>query len=205
MGQRRTRRLVGITGTPGTGKKSIAPLVASKLGIPSFSLNELARAFGLLNPGRSEASVDVEVLKQKLATTLLEPSLVYGHLLPYALERSWITRVVVLRCNPLVLRERLRSRGYPPQKILENVEAELIGVISTDTFRAFGSEKTLEFDTTNSLPDLASASITAIISEKGRSHTMLDWLETYDSVSEFRSLLSGASEGSSRTQESTAS
>ncbi len=183
-------RFVGITGTPGTGKKSIAPLVASRLGLPSFSINDFATARGLLDPHQIEAEVDVEALKRVLTKSPLEPALVYGHLLPYAFERRWVKKAVVLRCDPLVLRERLRARGYRPQKILENVEAELIGVISTDTVKAFGSEKVVEFDTSSSRPGPASASISAIVSGSLRPPRPIDWLEAYGSVSKLRSLLS---------------
>jgi len=35
----------------------------------------------------------------------------------------------VLRANPIVLAERLKQKGFPPQKIKENVEAETLDII----------------------------------------------------------------------------
>lgn len=37
--------------------------------------------------------------------------------------------IVVLRCHPDVLAERLRARGYPEAKVTENVQAEVLDVI----------------------------------------------------------------------------
>ena len=46
------------------------------------------------------------------------------------------SRIIVLRCRPSVLAERLRKRGYSEAKVRENVQAEVLDVIlceATDT------------------------------------------------------------------------
>ncbi|MDA4123832.1 MAG: AAA family ATPase [Thaumarchaeota archaeon] len=191
MGTRRVGKLLGITGTPGTGKKSVAPLVATRLGLTCYSLNDLAGANGLASPESGTGEVDTGVLRRIVSNTILEPAVIYGHLLPYVVDRTWISKVVVLRCDPLALKSRLRARGYPLNKVFENVEAELIGLISVDTLKAFGREKTFEFDTTVSRPGPSSASIAAALSGPYRSPQVIDWLENYGSESKLRSLLSG--------------
>jgi adenylate kinase len=37
--------------------------------------------------------------------------------------------IIVLRCDPNILAERLRARGYGDQKVLENVQSEILDVI----------------------------------------------------------------------------
>ena len=37
--------------------------------------------------------------------------------------------IIVLRCNPDVMKTRLESRGYGPEKVTENIQAELLDVI----------------------------------------------------------------------------
>ncbi len=39
------------------------------------------------------------------------------------------SRIIVLRCHPDVLAERLRARGYSEAKVRENVQAEILDVI----------------------------------------------------------------------------
>ena len=179
--------MLGITGTPGTGKKSIAPIVAHRLGMQCLSLNELARSQGLI--GRSSGAVDTQKLLARLRGDLPKNAVVYGHLLPYAVASSAVSKVVVLRCEPGALKERLRLRGYGPQKIVENVEAELIGVISSDAYDAYGRAKTWEVDTTRASPTDAASAVVEI-AVKSREAPRIDWTLDYDSGAKLKLLLS---------------
>ena len=179
--------IVGVTGSPGTGKKSVSPLVAARLHLQCLSVNDLARECGALT--RPEGSVDVDLLRSRVLKMVTGPALVYGHLLPYVLERRSIERVVVLRCAPEALKRRLAARGYQTRKIEDNVGAELIGVVSADAYGAFGSAKTFEFDTTRSTPMGAAERITRLM-RKGRPTPRIDWTLRYDSGAKLRSLLS---------------
>jgi len=182
-------KLIGITGTPGTGKKTIAPLVASRLGVLCRSLNELAESFGLVGGAEDELEVDTEALRKKIAPLRMEPSIVYGHLLPYALAKSSVARVVVLRCEPSALKQRLLARGYLPERVVQNVEAELIGLVASDSYSAFGRGLTAEFDTTATKASVASRLIVPIIRGEERGSPAIDWTPRYDSASRLMSLL----------------
>lgn len=53
----------------------------------------------------------------------------------------WFDLVVVLQCGTSVLWERLEKRRYPPSKISENVECEIMMVIleeATESYRWVG-------------------------------------------------------------------
>ena len=180
--------ILGITGTPGTGKKSIAPVVARRMGAQCISLNDLAKSHGLAKGVSGD--VDVDKLRPKLRRSLPRDAVVYGHLLPYVLESKAVARVVVLRCEPGVLKERLLARGYEPKKIVEDVEAELIGVVSSDAFDAFGQEKTWEVDTTRTSPAQAAEAVSKIAVEAPGPARRLDWTLDYDSGAKLRLLLS---------------
>jgi adenylate kinase len=182
--------MLGITGTPGTGKKSIAPVVAERLGTQCLSLNELAMSLGLVNP--KSGAVDTRMLRSRLRHDLAEKAVVYGHLLPYAVPPGAVSKVVVLRCEPGVLKGRLRLRGYGPSKIVENVEAELIGVVSSDAFDTYGGAKTWEVDTTNRSPVDVAGDVVAIAVSKPRDTPRIDWTLDYDSGAKLRLLLSTA-------------
>ncbi len=187
------RGIVGICGTPGTGKKTLAPLVAALLGPPgAVPISSFAR--------KGEVDVDTERLRRKVLKSLPPGAVLYGHLLPHVLRKSEARFVAVLRCEPSVLRERLLRRGYPGAKVTENVEAELIGVALDECVSRFGADLVHEYDTTSSSPEevanaIARDAAAARAPGKKRSaasrRAWIDWTLGYDSSSKLRSLLAG--------------
>jgi len=177
---------LGMTGTPGTGKKTLAPMVAAVLKIPFRSLNEIAFSSGLA--GRRGGEVDPAALRRRVLSTVEAPSLLYGHLLPYTFRRGDFARVVVLRCEPAVLKARLLARGYAKEKVADNVEAELIGVVSADSLAAFGRGRVFEVDTSGvSVRDSAAAVAEGLA--KRKPSVPVDWVPAYGSAARLRSLL----------------
>lgn len=149
-------------------------------------MNDLAGRPEGASPG-AEREVDTALLRSKLKSVPRD-SVVYGHLLPYCLDPSTVGRVVVLRCEPMMLRKRLQARGYPPRKVEDNVEAELIGLISDDSFRAFG-EKAFEVDTTSFSAKEAAALAFGVVSGDRKAGERIDWTLGYDTGAKLRSLL----------------
>lgn len=179
-------RVVGITGTPGTGKKSVSPIVAKLMGLPCLGLNEFARAEGLVEKG---GGVDMMLLRRALARKLKRTTVVYGHLLPYSVRRAQVAQVGVLRCEPSVLKQRLFSRGYTAEKVAENVEAELIGMVSADSIRAYGAAKVFEVDATYTSPAEAAQQAVALFKDERTKSGPVDWMSNYDSGEKLKSLL----------------
>ena len=46
--------------------------------------------------------------------------------------------VIVLRCNPDVLKERLSTRNWKDAKIHENVSAEILGICTEESYELYG-------------------------------------------------------------------
>ena len=182
--------IIGVTGTPGTGKKSVAPLLAKAFGVECLSINDLARSHRLLVKVGKEWEVDVGKLSIKLRG-ISGPAVVYGHLLPHALEGRLVARAVVLRCEPSVLKQRLEARGYDTRKIVDNVESELIGLVSSEAFGAFGEAKTFEVDSTSLAPSETADAVGRVIRGESEPGPRIDWTDDYDSGAKLRSLLSG--------------
>jgi adenylate kinase len=190
------RGIIGIAGTPGTGKKTVAPIVASMIGLPApLPLASLARW--------GEVEVDPKALRRRLLGLNPGRAVVFGHLLPHVLNKPEVGMVAVLRCEPSVLRTRLAGRGYPPAKVVENVEAELIGVVLDECVTKFGSGLVREYDSTSAPPrELARAiarDARAALTKAPKPATRaargwIDWTLDYDSSSKLRSLLAGRSE-----------
>ena len=190
--------LVGLTGTPGTGKKTIAPLVAASLGIPRIGLNDFATSSGLASP-RKESEVDPRTLGRSFLRQVRGSTLVYGHLLPYAFAHGAFQMVIVLRCEPGVLKRRLQRRRYSTGKVKANLEAELIGVIASDCYSVFGEGVVAEYNTTGKNPRRAAKDVASLILAKhgGRRH---DWTVRYDSARKLTSLLSDPRRATARTR-----
>lgn len=170
-----------MTGTPATGKKSVAPLLADILGLKAVELNAVAGY---------RPDVDTQSLRRAVLK-LLPGALIYGHLLPDVLRSRELDFVAVLRCEPSVLKRRLCARGYPGDKVVENVEAELIGVVSDASVRSFGPTTVHEYDTTRAKPQAVARRIARdYLSRRVHAGSWTDWTLRYDSSTKLRSLLS---------------
>ncbi|GGN23216.1 adenylate kinase [Halarchaeum nitratireducens] len=82
-----------------------------------------------------------------------------------------VERVIVLRCAPDVLEDRLRERGAEEGAALdarereatENAEAESLDVILGEAVRKHGQERVYEIDTTDRTPEAVAAEIEAVL------------------------------------------
>ena len=125
--------IVALTGTPGTGKSTVAGLVDA--GFTVIDLNVLIkdRFSRGSDPERGSLIADLDGLAEYVekldGNYLLEGHV--SHFLPADV-------VVVLRAAPRVLRARLAGRGWSPAKIAENVEAEALDVILVEALELNG-------------------------------------------------------------------
>jgi adenylate kinase len=191
-------RALGVTGTPCTGKKSVSPRLASILGMTLVDVNGVAKSLapksGSDLPG-GELAVDTDALRAELLKHRVRDSIVFGHLLPDVLRKKELGFVAVLRCEPLILKRRLEARGYDHAKVVENVEAELIGVVLDAALRAFGKSRVHEYDTTRSSPKAVAEKIAADFrAGVPQDRPWMDWTLRYDSPTKLRLLFLSATE-----------
>jgi adenylate kinase len=164
--------LAALSGTPGTGKSSIAGHLRRK-GMATCSLANLVTTSGArtaYDPRRKAWSVNLEVLAEAIPP--VRPLVLVGH---YA-HRLDVDFTVVLRCHPEILRRRLESRGWSPDKVGENVEAEAIGVITSE---AMERAETFEVDTTSMTPAKTARAVMEILEGGGDRYRVgkVDWSE----------------------------
>jgi adenylate kinase len=133
--------MCGITGTPGTGKS----MIGNELARRGHMVVHLTATVGPYVTGEDEER-DARIIDVDRWAAGFVPvdGFVEGHmahLLP-------CDRIVVLRCRPDELKERLARRKYREKKILENAEAEALDVCLIETVETFDSSRILEVDTT---------------------------------------------------------
>ena len=185
-----SKRMLGVTGTPGTGKNTVSPLVASRLSYVLLDLNESAMGDPKSKRGAT-IEVDTVLLRKKLLAARGSSCVVFGHLLPDVFRAKDLDFVALLRCEPSVLKRRLVARGYTGEKLVANIEAELIGVVLDSCIRSFGSSVVHEYDSTNAQP----AHLARIIASdytrgtKTEDH-WIDWTDHYASSDRLKALFS---------------
>lgn len=174
---------IGITGSPATGKKSVGLELANITGRTFVSINEYAIRHGFGRWIGAEFEVNTGRLYGRIDTT---NKIVCGHLLSDVVPKDRLDLVIVLRCSPLVLRKRYKKRGYNKVKTIWNLEAELIGDISSNALKVYGIHKLAEIDMTRIRnPRTAAKRIIDIANGmKPRLFGKVDWLSHIHSAGE---------------------
>ncbi|HJJ47729.1 MAG TPA: adenylate kinase family protein [Methanocorpusculum sp.] len=133
--------MIGITGTPGTGKTSVAEALRAR----GYSVLDLKTTVGPFVEYHDEScdSDIVDVDKWADAFTPVDGFVegAFAHYLP-------CDKIIILRCRPDVLEARLAPRGYSIAKIHENCEAEALDLILCEAADAFEPQQIYEIDTT---------------------------------------------------------
>jgi adenylate kinase len=169
--------IISISGTPCTGKTRISKLLSKKLGYKLIQINELAEkldAFVGYDKEMGSKILDIDRLKKEIkklkGNIILEGHT--SHLFPVDL-------VIVLRCNPEILKKRLEKK-FPsnPLKVQENLEAEILGVITSEA--VMENKKVYEIDTSEGLKESVD-NILKILDGKTEEFRVgkIDWLEKY--------------------------
>jgi adenylate kinase len=143
-----------ITGVPGTGKSTIAKMLAKEKGAALIDINKLAGVLKLYSGVDSQDGakiVKLDELASELSAAIKaekksKPVIVEGHLgcemkLP-------VQKVIVLRCEPKTLRARLASRNYPQEKVAQNALSEALDYCTVLSEKNYGEKKVWEIDTT---------------------------------------------------------
>jgi len=174
-----------ITGNPGTGKHTVARILARKLELELIDINKISINEGMTKKNGQVLEVDVLKLKKILDRKIPKNTLLVGHLAPYVVSKSKIEIAVVLRRNPYNLERVYKKRGYDKKKLLENLGSEIIGITYYDMIKNAGHKKTFQFDTTNkSVSSTVKKIETLFVKDKAKEDN-IDWLKI---VSEKRDL-----------------
>lgn len=177
-------KLILVTGTPGVGKTVTCRFVKEKLKIPYIDLNHLVLNKNLtlgydeirncfiadFNIISKEVQKEIEQLKSEVV-------ILDGHYAIQVVNTEMIKIAFVLRCDPNVLENRLRKRGYSDRKIAENIMAEILGVCLNDVLNYFDPKKVFQIDVTKINPfEVATKIIDKLENGKMMSEE-IDWMK----------------------------
>ncbi len=172
--------VIVITGTPGTGKTTIARELAKQLDMVHINLGEFAKTHNVMmtpDPERDTMIVDeddmldkiIQEIKQSDKQIIIDSH--WGDVIP----AEFVEIAIVLRTHPDILIQRLKQRNWTHEKIMENVQAEILGVCLVDAINAYGEDKVFEIDTTDRAIEESIFQFLQIIKERKRSKR-IDWM-----------------------------
>ena len=126
--------VIGVSGTPGVGKSFVARKLSERLNGLYIDLSSKVieeRLYQEYDASRDSYIADPDKVNSYIKRICSENRgkyiIVDSH---YAeiIDPEYVHRIFVLRADPETLVKRLCSRGWSQEKILENLEAEILGV-----------------------------------------------------------------------------
>ncbi len=172
-----------ITGVPGVGKTTVSETLARELCGAHIELSKLALEENLVeekDTERDTAVIDQEAMKRRLTALIAandRPLIIDGHYASDLVDPKTADYVFVLRRSPWTLKVVLESRGYGREKVRENVEAELLGVVLEDALRSQEHGKICEVDTTErETGDVVREILDVLKGRKEHGFGEIDWM-----------------------------
>lgn len=140
---------VALSGTPGTGKTSVADFLKNQ-GYNVVHLHQFAKEHHCIagkDRERDTELIDMVKLEKAIKKQYAGEALFFfdghiGHLL------QSMQKVVLLRCHPKELKQRLLKKKWTAKKRKENIDAEILDVILCEAVQHHASEDLFEIDTT---------------------------------------------------------
>jgi len=147
-------KVIIISGTPGTGKTTLAKKLAKKLDFEYIDINKIIKKYGLsggYDKKRKCEVVDIKKLNKRLIKTInqykklslkkksinkeslrkiknkIKGLIIDSHLSHY-LPPRYIDLCVITKCNLRILQKRLKKKHYSKEKIRENLDCEIFDI-----------------------------------------------------------------------------
>jgi adenylate kinase len=178
------KRVILITGTPCVGKTTIARKLATAVDALYVNLTELAEKEHLTlgeDEKRKTTIVDEGKMRKKLREIIAETEktdvIIDGHYAAAVTPKDRVTRIFVLRRDPVELRGFMEKCGFQGPKLWENLASEILDVCLVEALREHGKEVVCELDITGKAAEDVVTEILAILSGRKKCYVgCVDWL-----------------------------
>jgi adenylate kinase len=179
-----SKQVILITGTPCVGKTTVAHQLSKELDALYVNLTELATKENLVI-GQDEKRKTIIISEYKMRRKMREiiekteksNVVIDGHYAAAVVPKSRVTRIFVLRRNPVELREFMEKCGFQGLKLWENLAAEILDVCLVEALRLHEKEKVCELDVTGKTVENVVAEILAVLASRKKCRVGgVDWL-----------------------------
>lgn len=179
-----SKLVILITGTPCVGKTTTAKHLSAKLDADYINLTEYAKTNALTldeDKERQTTIINEDAMQQKLTETINSSDnaniIIDGHYAHAVVPSLLVSRVFVLRRNPIELRKFMENRGFPSAKLWENLASEILDVCLIESLKEHKKEKVCELDTTGKTVEAIVNEILEVLNKKKRCPVgNVDWL-----------------------------
>ncbi|KAL9602622.1 MAG: hypothetical protein Q9219_001766 [cf. Caloplaca sp. 3 TL-2023] len=152
----RSKPNIIVTGTPGVGKTSLCESLADTTQLQHLCVNQIAKERACHDGWDGELKSWI-IDEDKLLDAIEDDVKHGGYLIDWhacdVFPESWIDLVVVLRTHSAILYDRLKSRNYSEEKLLGNMDAEIMEVLLAEARDAFDEQIVIELQS-NDAEDL---------------------------------------------------
>lgn len=134
-------KVIIITGTPGTGKTTLAKILGKKLNFKIIDLNKIIEKNNLCEAYDQEKQckiININKLNKAIIKTIKESknNLIIESHFSHKLPKKHVDLCIITRTNLKILNQRLKKRHYSKQKIRDNLDAEIFDLSLTEAQEA---------------------------------------------------------------------
>jgi broad-specificity NMP kinase len=166
------------------GKTTVAKELSARLNAFYVNLTEFAKRHSLIlgeDKERHTIIIDEDKMREKLVETIDAAEktdiVIDGHYAAAVTPKNLVTRVFVLRRNPVELREFMVKCGFRDQKLWENLASEILDVCLVEALREQGKRKVCELDVSERTVEEVVNDILAILDGHRKCRVGgIDWL-----------------------------
>ena len=129
-------------------------MLATKLKAKYVSVTDIVKSKNLVesvDEERETLIADTAKVSEEIKNIIQNSTdniVIEGHYVADVVEDNSVNLVFVLRKDPVKLKQVLEQRGYPENKVWENLSSEVLDVCLLDSVSFFGANKVCEIDVT---------------------------------------------------------